>query len=119
MFFIFQVPHSAMPEQERVRQCEMARAHRVRFDACHGRPGRLSREDQEGEDRNREREDENREPREGEDQEEVEVCKVLSQVWELVEDPARPPVALPNGKYKLLNKRNKPIPITLFIIFLK
>ena len=108
MFFIFQVPHSAMPEQERVRQCEMARARRARFDACHGRlPA-------EGEDRDREREDEDREPREGKEEE---VCEVPFQEWELVEDPARPPVALPQGKYKLLNNRNKLIPVMSFKIF--
>ena len=87
-----------MTEQERARQCEMARARWARFNVRHGRPGHLPShededQDQEGEDQDREMDDEDREPREGEDQEEEE------EVWEVAE----PPIPVPEGKYKLLN----------------
>ena len=84
-----------MTEQERARQCEMAR--RARFNVCHGRPGHLPShededQDQEGEDQDREMDDEDREPREGEDQEEEE------EVWEVAE----PPIPVPEGSTNYL-----------------
>ena len=95
-FYIFQVPHSAMTEQERARQCEMAHARRARFNVRHGRPGHLPShededQDQEGEDQDREMDDENREPREGE----APSSAFCHQRWSLPDSSSTSPVDSP------------------------